>query len=130
MSFCMANLRMMMMILLCFPFTKGRKGKLMGIRDDASLGPLISHQCGPGSNPRVDAIGGWFLSLLQSFLVFAVFLTPQKPTFLNSNSTWKQCMKNHSVDMPPQIPIYFICLFIYDFTVCVMPNIMTYVTMI
>ena len=27
-----------------------------------------------------------------------VFLPPQKPTFLNSNSTWKQWSKSHSVD--------------------------------
>ena len=38
-----------------------------------------------------------------------VYLLPQKPTFLNSNSTWnsKQWMKSHSVDMPLQIPIYY-----------------------
>ena len=35
------------------------------------------------------------------------FLPPQKVTFLNSNSTWKRCMKSHSVNMPLRIPIYF-----------------------
>ena len=50
-----------------------------------------------------------------------VFLPPQKPTFLNSNSTGKQWMKSHSLDMLLQIPIdclidCFICyLYIYLF---------------
>ena len=36
-----------------------------------------------------------------------VFLPPQKPTFLNSNSTWKQWSKSHSVDST-EIPIYYL----------------------
>ena len=36
-----------------------------------------------------------------------VFLTLQKPTFPNSNSTWKQWIKSHFVDSTI-IPIYFI----------------------
>ena len=40
-----------------------------------------------------------------------VFLPPQKPTFPNSNSTWKQWTNSHSVDVPLKFP--FIYLFIY-----------------
>ena len=35
-----------------------------------------------------------------------VFLPPQKSTPLNANSIWKQWMKSHFVEMPPQILIY------------------------
>ena len=45
---------------------------------------------------------------------FPVFLPPQKPTLLNSNSIWKQWMKGHSVEMPLQIPIYFIFIYFYE----------------
>ena len=47
-----------------------------------------------------------------------VFLPSQKPTFPNSNSTWKEWMKSHSVDMSlPFILCFnlFIYLFIYLF---------------
>ena len=37
-----------------------------------------------------------------------VFLPPQKPTF--PNSIWNQWTKSHSVEVPLQIPIYFIIL--------------------
>ena len=68
----------------------------LGARDGVVVRALASHQCGPGSNPGVDAICG--LSLL-SLLSFAprgfspetpVFSSPQKPTFPNSNSTRNQ----------------------------------------
>ena len=57
---------------------------------------LPSHQCGPGSNPGVDAICG--LSLLLVLCVAPrgfspgtpVFPSHQKPTFPNSNSTRNQ----------------------------------------
>ena len=64
-------------------------------RDDTVLRALASHQCGPGSIPRVGVICGLSLLLV---LVFAprgfslgspVFPSPQKPTLLNSNSIWK-----------------------------------------
>ena len=42
-----------------------------------------------------------------------VFLPPQKP-----NSIWNQWIKSHSVEMPLQIPIIFIYLFIY-FRCCI-----------
>ena len=57
---------------------------------------LFSHQCGPGSNPGVDAICGSSLLLVLSPAPRGfssgtpVFPFPQKPTFPNSNSTRKQ----------------------------------------
>ena len=51
---------------------------------------LASHQCGPGSNPGVDAICGLSLLLVLSFAPRGfspgtpVFLSPQKPTLPNS----------------------------------------------
>ena len=57
---------------------------------------LASHQCCPGSHPGVDAICGLSLLLVVSFalrgfsLVTPVFPSPQKPTFVNSNSTRDQ----------------------------------------
>ena len=61
---------------------------------------LASHQCGPGSNPGVDAICGLSLLLVLSLAPRGftpgtpVFPSPQKPAF--SNST-----KNHYVDVLP-----------------------------
>ena len=55
---------------------------------------LASHQCGPGSNPGVDAICGLSLLLVLSFAPRGfspgtpVFPSPQKPTLPNSNSIW------------------------------------------
>ena len=55
---------------------------------------LASHQCGPGSNPSVDAICGLSLLLVLSFAPRGfspdtpVFPSPQKPTLPNSNSIW------------------------------------------
>ena len=57
---------------------------------------LTSHQCGPGSNPSVDAICGLTLLLVLSHalrgfsLGTSVFPSPQKPTFPNSNSSRSQ----------------------------------------
>ena len=57
---------------------------------------LASHQCGPGSNPGVDAICGLSLLLVLSFAPRGfspgtlVFPSPQKPTFPNSNSIRNQ----------------------------------------
>ena len=54
---------------------------------------VCTPQCGPGSNPGLGAICG--LSLLVLVLApkafspgIPVFPSPQKPTFLNSNSIW------------------------------------------
>ena len=66
---------------------------------------VASHQCRPGSIPGPGVVG---LSLLL-ILVFGpigfspgtpVFLSPQKPTFLNYNSTWTQWTESHTVDVP------------------------------
>ena len=57
---------------------------------------LASHQCGPGSIPGLGVICGLslLLVLVPAPRVFSpgtpVFLPPQKPTFPNSNSTWKK----------------------------------------
>lgn len=57
---------------------------------------FASHQCDLGSNPGVNAICGKSLLLVLSFALSGVFfgtldspppLPPQKPTFLNSNSS-------------------------------------------
>ena len=44
-----------------------------------------------------------------------VFLPPQNPKFPNSNSTWKQRMNSHSVDVAMKFPFSFVYLFIYLF---------------
>ena len=68
-------------------------------RDGTVVRVLASHQCGPGSNPSVDAICGLSLLLVLSFalrgfsLGTPVFPSPQKPTFPNSNSTRNQVDK-------------------------------------
>ena len=67
-----------------------------GPRDDAVVRAFASHQCGPGSNPGVDAICGLSLLLVLSFAPRGfsprtpVFPSPQKPAFPNSNSTRNQ----------------------------------------
>ena len=67
-----------------------------GARDGAVVRAFASHQCGPGSNPGVDAICGLSLLLVLSFAPRGfsprtpVFPSPQKPAFPNSNSTRNQ----------------------------------------
>ena len=76
----------------------GEQGKFYfrGARDGTVVRVLASHQCGPGSNPCVDAICGLSLLLVLSFAPRGfspgtpVFPSPQKPTFPNSNSTRNQ----------------------------------------
>ena len=73
-----------------------RSVQTRGARDGAVMRALASHQCGPGSNPRVDAICGLSLLLILSFAPRGfspgtpVFPSPQKPTFPESNSTRDQ----------------------------------------
>ena len=73
-----------------------RNVQTRGARDGAVVRALASHQCGPGSNPRVDAICGLSLLLILSFAPRGfspgtpVFPSPQKPTFPDSNSTRDQ----------------------------------------
>ena len=69
-----------------------------GSRDGAVVRTLASHHCGPGSIPGLDFIYG--LSLLLVFVPAQRFfpgtpvtLPTQKPTFRNSNLTWKQWME-------------------------------------
>ena len=65
-----------------------------GSRDGAVVRALASHQCGPGSNPGVDAICGLSLLLVLSLAPRGfspgtpVFPSPQKPTLPNSNYIW------------------------------------------
>ena len=55
---------------------------------------VLAYQCGPGTNPGVDAICGLSLLLVLSFSPRGfspgtpVFPSPQKPTIPNSNSIW------------------------------------------
>ena len=66
---------------------------MRGARGGAVVRALASHQCGPGSNPGVDAICGLSLLLVLSLAPRGfspgtpVFPSPQKPTFPNTNST-------------------------------------------
>ena len=87
-------------------------------KEGAVVRALASHQCGPRSNPGVDAICGLSLFLVLSLAPRGfsagtpVFPSPQKPTFPNSNSTRNQ------VDEEPlcgcaTCKSLFIYLFIY-----------------
>ena len=79
---------------------------------------FASHQCGPGSNPGVDAICGLSLLLVLSLAPRGfspgtpVFPSSQKPTFPNSNLT-----RNQVDEEPPcgcaTCKSLFIYLFIY-----------------
>ena len=68
----------------------------VGSKESAVVRALASHQCGPGSNPGVNAIGGLSLLLVLSLSLRGfspgtpVFPTPQKPIFPNSDSTKNQ----------------------------------------
>ena len=70
------------------------KCNVTGSKGDAVVRALASHQCGPGSNPRADAICGLSLLLVLSLAprgfspVTPFFPSPQKPTLQNSNSIW------------------------------------------
>ena len=72
---------------------------------------LTSHQYVLGSIHRPGVTCGLSLLLVVVpaprgfFPGSPVFLPPQKSTFLNSNSIWKQWMKSHPVEIPLQIPI-------------------------
>ena len=91
---------------------------------------LTSHQCGPSSNPGVDAICGLILLLVLSLAPrrfspgTPAFPSPQKPTFPNSNSTRNQ------VDEEPlcgcatckSLFIYLFILFIYFTIVFAFPS--------
>ena len=79
---------------------------------------LASHRCVPGSIPGPGVICGLSLLLVlysapRGFSPGTpVFPSHKKPTFLNSNSIWKQWMKSHLVEMLLQIPIIIIIIII------------------
>ena len=77
---------------VCYSLRQETLLHIVGSRDGTVVRALAFHQCGPGSIPRLGVICGLSLLLV---LVFAprgfspgtpVFPSPQKPTFLNSNS--------------------------------------------
>ena len=88
---------------------------VLGSNHSAVVRTLVSHQCGPCSDPSIDALCGLSLLLVLSFLPRGfspsapIFPSSQKPTFPNSNSTRIKETKNHSVDvLPLQIHIYYL----------------------
>ena len=107
-------------VLLFTKLTKCMGFSIWGTRDGTVVRAVASHQCGPGSNPGIDAICGlsWLLVLSFAPRGFSpgtpVFPSPQKSTFPNSNST------RNLVDEEPvwmcylQIVIYLFILFIYS----------------
>ena len=94
---------------------------LWGSRNGAVVRALASHQCGSGSNSGVDAICGLSLLLVLSFAprgfspATPVYLSPQKPTFPNSNSTRNQ-VNEEPLCGCATFKSLFIYLFIYLFT--------------
>ena len=84
------------LFLYCTEFPFKAKNVCRGARDGPVVRALASHQCGPGSNPGVDAICGLGLLLVLSFAPRGfspgtpVFSSPKKPTFPSSHSTRNQ----------------------------------------
>ena len=64
------------------------KKYLSGSKGGAVVRAIASRQCGPSSNPSVDAM--WVEFVVGSLLLRGtpVFPSPQTPTLPNSNSTW------------------------------------------
>ena len=101
--------------------------KTLGARDGAMVRALAFHQCGPGSNPGVDAICGLSLLLVLSFAPRGfspgtpVFPSHQKPTVPNYNFSRESGRRRTTLWMCYlQIIIYlFIYLFIYLIYLCV-----------
>ena len=96
-------------------FTTGSKGWRSG--------ESVSHQCGPGSNPGVDAICGLSLLLVLSFAPRGfspgtpVSPSPQKPTFPNSNSTINQVHEQPLCGCATSNSVFiYLYLFTYLFT--------------
>ena len=90
-----------------------RRTENRGSRVGPVVRALASHQCGPGSIPGVDTIILWaevavgFRPCSKCFSPGTlVFLPPQKPTFPNSNSTWKQWIEEQLCGCATEIPIY------------------------
>ena len=95
----------------------------MGARDSALVRAFASHQCGPGSNPGVHAICGLSLLLVLSFAPRGfspgspVFLSLQKPTFSNSNSTRNQVYEEALCGCATSKLLLIIYLFIHSFSI-------------
>ena len=85
---------------------------------------LAFHQCGPGSNPVVDAIYGLSLLLVLSFAPRGfspgspVFPSPQKPTFPNFNSISNRVDKDHFVDVLPPNHYHYNLLILSLWKIC------------
>ena len=92
---------------------------LRGSKGGAVVRTPASHQCGPGSNPGVDAICGLSLLLVLSLAPRGfspgtlVFPSPQKPTLPNSNSIWNartlfnEFLRTPKYSVGKQITIFF-----------------------
>jgi len=97
-----------------------------GERDGAVVKALASHQCGPVSNPGVDAICGLSLLLVLSFAPRGfspstpVFPSPQKPAFPNSNSTRNQVDEEPLCGCPNSKSIFNFYLFNLIFRVFIL----------
>ena len=98
----------------------GHKGRKSG----AVVRALASYQCGPGSNPGVDAICGLILLLILSFAPRGfspgtpVFPSPQKPTLPNSDSIWNARTRLNKFLRTPKCflgkkKIYIYSIFLY-----------------
>ena len=101
---------------------------LWGARDGAVVRALASHQCGPGSNPGVDAICRLSLLLVLSFAPRSfspgspVFSSPQIPTFPNSNSTRNRVDKEPLCGCATCKSLFFIFIIIYLFLISPAPH--------
>ena len=96
----------------------------VGSKGGAVVRALASHQCGPSSNPGVDAICGLSLLLVLPLAPRGfspgtpVFPSPQKPTFPNSNSTRNQVDEEPLCGCATCKSLFILFyLFIYSFTV-------------
>ena len=111
--------------ILWFKFILGLNfiSPLGGASDGTVVRALASHQCGPGSNPGVDAICGLSLLLVLSLAPSGfspgtpVFPSPQKPTFPNSNSTRNQVDEEPLCGCATCKSLFiFICYLFYNHT--------------
>ena len=86
-------------------------------RDGAVVRALAYHQCGPGSNPGVDAICGLRLLLVLYFASRGFSpdtpVFPSKTTFPNSNSTTEESGRRRTTLWMYYLQIIIYLLFIY-----------------
>ena len=99
------------------------KPSLVGAGDGELVRAFASHQCGPGSNPRVNALCELSLLLVLSFAPRGfspgtpVFPSLQKPTFSNSNSTRNQVDEEALCGCATSKSLFIIYLFIHSFII-------------